>query len=149
MFRKVRITLLAVLTAFAAFALPGAAHAEASPVTTAPVVQCSTYTADGIAPYSPATGRTQGLLELRYNSCNRTVWARVSTGLTGGCLPAQTDCGYATIHRNSDGAERSCATVRGAKSCYTAALNDANVTSYAHGSVDAGAYSYMARTINF
>jgi hypothetical protein len=111
---------------------------------------CSTaFTVDAIAPYSSMTGRTQGLLELRFNSCNRTIWGRISTSLPTGCVPSQTFCGDVTLHRNSDGARRYCSTAAGAKSCYTPALSDANVTSYAQGWVDYYAASYYARTVSY
>jgi len=141
--------ILSLTTLFGAFVAPASAT-EASVVSPAAAAACnSAWTVDAIAPYNRANGRTQGLLELRFNSCNRTIWARITTSLPGGCVPADTDCGYATIHRNSDGLERHCSTARGAKTCFTAAIDDRNVTSYASGSVDAGAYVYSARTINY
>ncbi|MEZ0064617.1 hypothetical protein ABIA32_000605 [Streptacidiphilus sp. MAP12-20] len=70
-----------------------------------------------------------GTMELRYSPYCRTVWARVWSDGTEL---------FAQVHRNSDDATQSCGTPTWSSSagryyCYTAMLNDANVTSYAWG----------------
>jgi len=84
-------------------------------------------------------GDHAGLVELRYSTACRTVWARV----TGGKGDRDHADPHAKIHRNSDGktlentsANRAthCNSLRTV--CWTSMLNDAGVTSYAWGGID-------------
>src|SRR5262245_51670712 len=50
----------------------------------------------------------QILVELRYSTSCRTTWARITTMNMPACRPGVDNCGYVTVHRNSDGREYSC-----------------------------------------
>jgi Protein of unknown function (DUF2690) len=75
-----------------------------------------------------------GYVELRYSTACRTVWARVH-GPKGSQGDSYGPRGY--VHRNSDGKQLSvihCDST--GTNCWSNMLNDAGVTSYAHGNVD-------------
>lgn len=97
---------------------------------------------------NPNTKTAYGRIELRYSSSCRTAWARL-TSFGPACIPGDDFCGFGSVIRNSDGRRFSCSLQRGRKSCYTAQVNDAGVTSYASGQVDNGAYSGTGKTGSF
>lgn len=86
-----------------------------------------------------------GAVYLYYSSACRTTWAKIATSAPG-CQPGVDYCGSATVHRNSDGKEMTCHIQPGQSSCYTKQVNDANVTSYAYGHYDNGAWTYSGQT---
>lgn len=94
------------------------------------------------------SGHRQGMVYLLYSPSCRTVWAKVDTQ-AGPCVPGDDLCGKATLHRNSDNAELVCHIPRGATSCITGMLNDANVTSYAEGEFDYGPWGYYGKTASY
>ena len=123
--------------------------------------QANTYTYDGADPASTYCGGTTstpssatitysdgsyaGTISLRYNSGCRTVWAKIT--IPNPQTPCGTgttdhDCAKAVIHRDKDGAELSCSVPAGSTSCYTNMLNDANMTSYAYGILDAASMRF-------
>lgn len=79
-----------------------------------------------------------GIIELRYSSTCRTVWARVTSTYGVACVPGDDGCADAEVHRNSDNRKLYCTSLPGTKTCYTYQLNDAGVTSHAHGHVTTG-----------
>jgi uncharacterized protein DUF2690 len=83
------------------------------------------------------------LLELRYSPSCRAAWARISDApwVDNDTFPS-----FALVHRDSDGREYRCEVPKGQTSCYTAMVNDANVTSYAYGEWDGGARIFKGRT---
>jgi len=87
------------------------------------------------------------IIYLYYSPSCRTTWAR----LTGGTIAVPNDNrgGSASINRNSDGRAFSCSVTTTSGECTTAMVNDANVTSFAFGFEDGGAWSAWARTGNF
>jgi hypothetical protein len=94
----------------------------------------------------------RGLIQVSYSSCTRNVWAYLLSYMSP-CHVVPGDsangCGYGVIHRNSDGAERSCGISEGQTSCNSDQLNDANVTSYAYGEIDDGPYNALGSTSNW
>lgn len=88
---------------------------------------------------------TAGMIELRYSSQCRTVWARIT-----GASPRTRDQagGYAAVTRNSDGRRYACVVSSGS-TCYTAMVNDSGVTSFASGSNDPGWAVYTGRTTSY
>lgn len=89
-----------------------------------------------------------GLIQVSYSSCTRNVWAYLLS-YAPPCRPGVDYCGGALIHRNSDGAERSCGLPAGGTSCNSDQLSDANVTSYAYGEIDNGPFNGTGRTANW
>ncbi|MER7900720.1 DUF2690 domain-containing protein [Streptomyces sp. NPDC096046] len=116
---------------------------------------CSGSACDGKNPstYCQSDARTvqsvklgQALLELRYSPSCRAAWGRISNASYD---TRDQFTPYATVHRNSDGREYTCWVSTTGSSCYTAMVNDANVTSYAHGMWDSGVYVYEGRTASY
>ncbi|MDH2426082.1 DUF2690 domain-containing protein [Sphaerisporangium sp. TRM90804] len=114
---------------------------------------CSGSACDGKNPstYCGGDARTvqslrlggQALLELRYSPSCRAAWARISNAsydIYNSPSP------LARVVRNSDGRRYTCYVPQGGTSCYTAMVNDANVTSYAYGEWDSGVTTYTGRT---
>lgn len=97
--------------------------------------------------YAGSGGFAPPIIYLYYSPSCRTTWAR----LTGGTIPepGNSSGGYAIIHRNSDGREFRCSVVDATGECITPMVNDANVTSYAFGFEDAGAWTAWGRTASF
>lgn len=73
-----------------------------------------------------------GLIQVSYSPCTRNVWAYIQSYYPP-CQANGEFCGFAYIHRNSDGATLMCSIPVGATTCNTGQLYDANVTSYAYG----------------
>ena len=93
--------------------------------------------------YSGAPSGVGPLLELRYSPACRAAWARISdAGWSSGDAYQPS----AKVIRNGDGRTYTCYVPVGATSCYTSMVNDANVTSYAWGSYDSGAWTAQGRT---
>ncbi len=126
------VSLLGGLGAAATIALvPGTAHASTldglDPIRSG--CAGSAITAEIAGLVSSDGGISNGVIELRYSTVCRTVWARVITGFQHG---------YALVHRNSGGSEF-CGTALTwsqslyAYTCYTPMLDDSNMTSYAAG----------------
>lgn len=146
-----------------AFADPGPKRPSNSNATA--VVMASIY--DGQSPYynncassaytarsaylKDPSGNVVGIVELRYSPTCRTVWARVTDYLSNnGYIPGVQGTVDAYVHRNSDGRQESCTSTQvGQTSCYTPMLDDAGVTSYAHGDVDISAAWPQATTGSF
>ncbi|MFJ9908892.1 DUF2690 domain-containing protein [Streptomyces sp. NPDC101152] len=88
------------------------------------------------APIYRGDGAQVGTIQLRYSTSCRTVWARI--------LSPAFSSGVAFVYRNTGGAEGCPAngntltwsSTLGAYTCYTPMLNDANVTSYADGTIN-------------
>lgn len=96
--------------------------------------------------YHNGSPHPSAVVELRYSANCRTVWARI-TGASA-VDPGDADGGSARVTRNYDGKSFTCSVGSGS-SCYTAMVNDANMTSYAFGRDDTGFAIYTARTGNF
>ncbi|WP_165845796.1 DUF2690 domain-containing protein [Streptacidiphilus pinicola] len=130
--------------------------------------QANTYPYDGADPASTYCGGTTstpysstltwgdgsyaGTVYLRYNSGCRTVWAKIvlaSPQDACGNASAGMACAEAVVHRNDDGAEMSCYVPQGATSCYTAMLNDANMSSHAEGFLDTAYGTRYAQTSDY
>jgi hypothetical protein len=151
--RRLAVGLLA--TAAGAVAVPGVATAAPSNTASPSVVAASTCYASSCEGKDPAVycqgdAQTlesvllgQALLELRYSRTCRAAWARISNAPY---IEFESVPGWARVHRNSDGKEYGCTVQPGATKCYTAMVNDANVTSYAYGEWDSGTYFYSGRT---
>lgn len=90
-----------------------------------------------------------GLIDLRYSTSCRTAWARVTSTYGIACVPGDDGCGGAWVHRNSDGLQLQCTTPGGTKTCYSNQVNDAGVTSYAHGWVDTGPNTAYGTTSSY
>ncbi|WP_217241798.1 DUF2690 domain-containing protein [Streptomyces sp. AC555_RSS877] len=135
--------------------MAGAGTAVAAPASAAPTAGCYGSSCEGKDPNiycaddatSPVGGVRlgQAYLELRYSPSCRAAWARISNASYGNGQFTP----FATVHRNSDGREYTCAVQRGATSCYTRMVNDINVTSYAKGEWDSGAQTYNGRTSSY
>lgn len=122
--------------------LIAAPPAAAAPVA-ANAAACGNYAAK-IA-YLNVPSSTTGKIQLSYSSCTRNVWAYLES-YAPPCQPAQDFCGDGTVHRNSDGAERTCSLPAGGTTCNSSQLYDGNVTSYAKGYIDNGAYTARNQT---
>ncbi|MFI8828339.1 DUF2690 domain-containing protein [Streptomyces sp. NPDC053431] len=99
----------------------------------------TTSTVQSAALYDPGFGTYLGTIELRYNSGCRTAWARITLDYAQfdcGNASAGKACAQAKVIRNSDGRSYGCTVTPGNRSCYTAVVNDAGVTSYAQGFTD-------------
>lgn len=96
--------------------------------------------------YHNGSAHPSAVIELRYSPNCRTVWARI-TGASS-AQPGDSDGGSARVTRNYDGKSFTCSVGSGS-SCYTAMVNDANMTSYAYGRDDTGFAIYTGRTGNF
>ena len=77
-----------------------------------------------------------GVIQLRYSTACRTVWARIINSFTPSNSNAE-----GSVFRNSDSNVESClhltySSSLGNYSCYTAMLYDGGVTSYAVGTID-------------
>jgi hypothetical protein len=146
------MTVIAVLLAGAAGSLvaAGPAAAAAYDGTDPSATGCANSSSTVESKYGKtANGITIVFVELRYSSSCRTTWARVTTVGLPGCKPGVDFCGLAIVHRNSDGKQYTCEIPSGGIGCYTKQVNDANVTSFAQGSADDGAYSATAKTSSY
>ncbi|MCX4760293.1 YjfA family protein [Streptomyces sp. NBC_01275] len=136
--------------------MAGAGTAVAAPASAAPTASCYGSTCEGKDPSvycaddatSPVGGiwLGQAYVELRYSPSCRAAWARISHA-SYNTLDQFTP--YATVRRNSDGREYTCAVATTGTGCYTKMVNDINVTSYAKGMWDSGARTYEGRTSSY
>ncbi|MCP2257072.1 hypothetical protein LX15_000757 [Streptoalloteichus tenebrarius] len=65
------------------------------------------------------------------------------------CRPAGDHCALAVVHRNSDGREYRCETLRDQRGCYTPQLNNNGVTSYAVGLLPTAPHTAYAQTDSY
>jgi hypothetical protein len=91
-------------------------------------------------------GTSSAVIQLRYSPSCRTAWARIINADT--YVAGDKDGGRAYITRNSDGKTFSCQ-VKSGSTCFTAMVNDANVTSYARGTNDPGFAVFSGRTASY
>ncbi|HEX8002683.1 MAG TPA: DUF2690 domain-containing protein [Mycobacteriales bacterium] len=135
--RPTRLTRVTVAVTGALIAtvvrMPSASAAAdgSNPVTTG--CNATAITAESIVIRNGA-GTALAEVLLRYSTSCRTAWTTVN-GFLGSCQSNGNNCLYARVHRNSDNAELTNQSNVGSTSVFTAQLNDANVTSYAHGCI--------------
>jgi hypothetical protein len=103
-------------------------------------IESSTYLYSG-------SYQSDAIIDLYYSPSCRTTWARIEHGTIA--QPGDNIGGIAQIIRNSDGRTYSCNVTSTSGTCYTAMVNDANVTSYAYGVEDGGAFYATGRTANW
>jgi hypothetical protein len=87
------------------------------------------------------------IIDLYYSRSCRTTWARIQNGTIA--EPGSDAGGVAQIIRNSDGRTYTCHVTDTSGTCWTQMVNDANVTSYAYGVEDGGAFYATGRTLNY
>jgi hypothetical protein len=145
--RRVASVAAVVVTGLSLLAIASPASAAAYDGTDPIATGCATGATTVRKAYGTLPGGgTIVEVELRYSSRCRTSWARLTTIGIPACRPGDDYCGYANVHRNSDGREYACWTPGGGHGCYTAQVNDSGVTSYAYGEADDGAQSASATT---
>ncbi|MEU6404661.1 DUF2690 domain-containing protein [Streptomyces sp. NPDC046985] len=142
-------------------ALIVAAISVAAPIVASPTVHAATYDGQKASSTSCWNDRRivssthlyagsyqdQSIIDLYYSPSCRTAWGRIEHGSIAS--PGDNNGGVAEVTRNSDRRTYSCRVVDSSGSCYTAMVNDANVTSYAYGEEDTGAYIASGRTANY
>lgn len=155
--RRMRVALFVagIVAALTVVLGPPTATATAAPADPVTIMACSGSACDGKDPavYCQSDADTvqsirlgQALLELRYSLSCRAAWAKISNA---DWEPYSQFASFAVIHRNSDGREYRCTVPSTGTSCYTPMVNDRNVTSYAYGEWDSGAFVYSGRTASY
>lgn len=124
-------TATTLLLALAVFAAPSASAAQydgTDPVSTG----CGNT---AVTIFDKAVGPDGAHVQLRYSTACRTTWAKLFGGNAGS--PGDCAASFTYVHRNSDGKQyRATWNSADSGSIHSPQLNDANVTSYAFGSVD-------------
>ena len=93
------------------------------------------------------TFNSGAIIDLYYSRSCATTWARIQNGTVA--EPDTDTGGMAQIIRNSDGRTYTCHVTDSSGTCWTRMVNDANVTSYAFGAEDGGAFYATNRTLNY